>query len=256
MASPVADRRQCGEAGVGAEPSGRRHHGNRHGRSEQARQAVLEAADDLLVEKGFAGVTIEGIAARAGVAKQTIYRWWKTKTDVLLDAFLQDVAEDLTPPDHGDVARDLRAHLRQLAQFLSRLRRRRRLQGPDRARPSTIPRSPHDSPGRIPRRATPPRPPATGTRRTQGPTTRRPRPDGRDGPARGPPLLPRTGDRGADRPRVHGQPRRHVPPPTRPDDPGDLLTEPGRPPGDHRLRTRGLDLPQHDQGPGIRIHTG
>lgn len=97
-----------------------RHHGNRHGRSEQARQAVLEAADDLLVEKGFAGVTMEGIATRAGVAKQTIYRWWNTKTDVLMDAFLQDAAEDLPLPDHGDLALDLRAHLRQLADFLGR----------------------------------------------------------------------------------------------------------------------------------------
>ncbi|HEU4421258.1 MAG TPA: TetR/AcrR family transcriptional regulator [Pilimelia sp.] len=97
----------------------RRHHGNRHGRSEEARQAVLEAADDLLAEKGFAGLTIEGIAARAGVAKQTIYRWWDTKTEILMDALLQDLAEDLTPPDHGDVARDLRAYLRKLARFLS-----------------------------------------------------------------------------------------------------------------------------------------
>jgi AcrR family transcriptional regulator len=98
----------------------RRHHGNRHGRSERARQAVLEAADDLLVDKGFYGVTIEGIAARAGVAKQTIYRWWNTKTEILLDAFLQDAAEDLTPPDHGDLGRDLRAYLHQLADFLTR----------------------------------------------------------------------------------------------------------------------------------------
>ncbi|MEU6673803.1 TetR-like C-terminal domain-containing protein [Streptomyces sp. NPDC046925] len=60
------------------------------------------------------------MAARAGVAKQTVYRWWKTKTDVLLDAFLQDAAQALTPPDHGDLARDLRAHLRQLALFLTR----------------------------------------------------------------------------------------------------------------------------------------
>ncbi|MGW7695900.1 TetR/AcrR family transcriptional regulator [Streptomyces asiaticus] len=95
-----------------------RHHGNRHGRSEQARLAVLNAADDLLVEKGFAGVTMEGIATRAGVAKQTIYRWWSTKTDVLMDAFLQDVAEDLTVRDHGDLARDLRTYLRKLAWFL------------------------------------------------------------------------------------------------------------------------------------------
>ena len=94
------------------------HRGNRHGRSEQARLAVLNAADGLLVEKGFAGVTIEGIAASAGVAKQTIYRWWSTKTEILLDAFLQDAAEDLTPPDHGDLARDLRAYLRELAHFL------------------------------------------------------------------------------------------------------------------------------------------
>jgi AcrR family transcriptional regulator len=107
-------------AGPTAEPAAGRHHGNRHRRSESARQAVLEAADDLLVAKGFAGVTMEGIAASAGVAKQTVYRWWPSKTDVLVDAFLQDAAQDLVPPDHGDVERDLRAHLRRLADFLSR----------------------------------------------------------------------------------------------------------------------------------------
>ena len=96
-----------------------RHHGNRHGRSEDARQAVLKAADDLLVEKGFNGVTIEGIAAAAGVAKQTVYRWWSSKTDVLLDTFLEDAAEELALADHGDLERDLRAHLRHLARFLS-----------------------------------------------------------------------------------------------------------------------------------------
>jgi len=103
-----------------AGPTAGRHHGNRHGRSELARQAVLEAADDLLVTKGFAGVTMEGIAASAGVAKQTVYRWWPSKTDVLVDAFLEDAAQDLAPPDYGDLERDLRAHLRQLADFLSR----------------------------------------------------------------------------------------------------------------------------------------
>jgi AcrR family transcriptional regulator len=95
------------------------HRGNRHGRSEQARRAILEAADDLLVERGLAGVTMEGIAARAGVAKQTIYRWWSSKVDVLLDAFVSDMAEDLTPADHGDLGQDLRAHLSRLADFLS-----------------------------------------------------------------------------------------------------------------------------------------
>lgn len=95
------------------------HRGNRHGRSEEARLSVLEAADDLLVEKGFAQLTIEGIAQRAGVAKQTIYRWWSSKTEILLDAFLTDAAEELNPPDTGDPAADYRAHLRQLAFFLT-----------------------------------------------------------------------------------------------------------------------------------------
>jgi AcrR family transcriptional regulator len=96
-----------------------RHHGNRHGRSQEARLAVLEAADDLLVERGFAGLTIEGVAARAGVAKQTIYRWWASKTDILFDALIVDAAEFFTPADHGDLGRDLQDQLGQLATFLS-----------------------------------------------------------------------------------------------------------------------------------------
>ena len=96
-----------------------RHHGNRHGRSAEARLAVLEAADDLLVEHGFAGLTIEGIAARAGVAKQTIYRWWASKTDILFDALTVNAAEFFHPADHGDLGRDLQDQLGQLAAFLS-----------------------------------------------------------------------------------------------------------------------------------------
>lgn len=97
----------------------KRHHGNRHGRSEEARIAVLEAADDLLVQRGFAGVTIEGIAARAKVAKQTIYRWWSSKTDILFDALIADAEEHFTVPGSGDLGTDLRDHLRQLAVFLT-----------------------------------------------------------------------------------------------------------------------------------------
>jgi AcrR family transcriptional regulator len=107
---------ESNSAGNSAQPT--RHRGNRYGRSQTARLAILEAADDLLVERGFAGVTMEGIAARAGVAKQTIYRWWNTKADVLMDAFMEDMAEGLPEVDHGDVERDLRAYLRFLAAFL------------------------------------------------------------------------------------------------------------------------------------------
>ncbi|MBU2664630.1 TetR/AcrR family transcriptional regulator [Actinoplanes bogorensis] len=94
------------------------HHGNRHGRSEAAREAVLQAADDLVAEIGYARVTIEGIAGRAGVAKQTIYRWWRSKTDILVDAFVADAVQELTLPDTGSFGTDLRAHLEELVRFL------------------------------------------------------------------------------------------------------------------------------------------
>jgi AcrR family transcriptional regulator len=121
MTAPDLDtaRQRSGSAAAADGRGEARHHGNRHRRSEQARLAVLEAADDLLAERGFADLTIEGIAARAGVAKQTIYRWWDSKTDILFDALIVDADEFFTSPDHGDLGSDLRDHLGQLAVFLS-----------------------------------------------------------------------------------------------------------------------------------------
>ncbi|MFI7315423.1 TetR/AcrR family transcriptional regulator [Streptomyces venezuelae] len=57
-------------------------------RSERSRRAIYDAALALVTEVGYAKLTIEAIAARAGVGKQTIYRWWTSKGAVLLDAFL------------------------------------------------------------------------------------------------------------------------------------------------------------------------
>jgi AcrR family transcriptional regulator len=59
-------------------------------RSEESRLAILAAAFELIAEVGYAGLTIEGIAARSGTGKQTIYRWWPSKADVLMDAIAQD----------------------------------------------------------------------------------------------------------------------------------------------------------------------
>jgi AcrR family transcriptional regulator len=87
-------------------------------RGPRARDAILEAADDVLVEKGFAGTTIEGIAARAGVAKQTIYRWWSSKADLLLECLIDDARQDLPPFDTGSSAEDLRRQLLRFAAFL------------------------------------------------------------------------------------------------------------------------------------------
>lgn len=66
------------------------------------------------MEVGYAGLSIEGIAARAGVGKQTIYRWWPTKGAVLFDALLvmSEGADGIALPNTGDIERDLRTVLR------------------------------------------------------------------------------------------------------------------------------------------------
>ncbi|WP_081706594.1 TetR/AcrR family transcriptional regulator [Nocardia sp. CNY236] len=85
-------------------------------RRESSRQAILTAAFDLLQEVGYAKLTIEGIAARAGVGKQTIYRWWPSKGIVIFDAvlMLNEGSEGEAPllPDTGDLHADLTAVLR------------------------------------------------------------------------------------------------------------------------------------------------
>ncbi|MFB6956752.1 TetR/AcrR family transcriptional regulator [Streptomyces sp. NPDC056309] len=94
-------------------------------RSEKSRRAIYAAALALVAETGYPKTTIESIAARAGVGKQTIYRWWPSKADVLMEAFLdlgeqaaarqKDAQGEGQPdgiPDTGDLAADLKAVLR------------------------------------------------------------------------------------------------------------------------------------------------
>ncbi|MET7332094.1 TetR/AcrR family transcriptional regulator [Nonomuraea sp. NPDC005650] len=83
-------------------------------RSERSRQAVLDAARELVSEMGYAKVSIEAIAARAGVGKQTIYRWWRSKGAVIFDAFLalSQVDDAITLPDTGDIEADLKLVMR------------------------------------------------------------------------------------------------------------------------------------------------
>ncbi|MFD6799510.1 TetR/AcrR family transcriptional regulator [Streptomyces cyaneofuscatus] len=93
-------------------------------RSDRSRRAIYDAALALVGESGYRRTTIEGIAARAGVGKQTIYRWWPSKAAVLMEAFLDlaaRAAEEAAPqagaaeygiPDTGDLAADLKLVLR------------------------------------------------------------------------------------------------------------------------------------------------
>ncbi|MYU34785.1 MULTISPECIES: TetR/AcrR family transcriptional regulator [unclassified Streptomyces] len=100
-------------------------------RSDRSRRAIYDAALALVGETGYAKTTIEGIAARAGVGKQTIYRWWPSKAAVLMEAFLDLAARQSAEaaeaaggeaaatdaagtgiPDTGDLAADLKLVLR------------------------------------------------------------------------------------------------------------------------------------------------
>lgn len=76
-------------------------------RSERSRRAVLDAAATLLSKRGYADITIEGIAAEAGVSKTTIYRWWSTKASIYIDLYAELAAKVAPPADTGDFAKDL-----------------------------------------------------------------------------------------------------------------------------------------------------
>jgi AcrR family transcriptional regulator len=81
-------------------------------RSEKARSAILEAAAELLLERGLGAVSMDAVAARAGVSKATIYRWWPTKETLALDALYTEWANVPSAPDTGSLKGDLLALLR------------------------------------------------------------------------------------------------------------------------------------------------
>jgi AcrR family transcriptional regulator len=87
-------------------------------RCDVTHKAVLRAAYDLLAEGGIARFTIEGVAARSGVARTTIYRWWPSKGALAIEGFLEGTASDLLVPPTESAAADLRALLSLFARLL------------------------------------------------------------------------------------------------------------------------------------------
>jgi AcrR family transcriptional regulator len=81
-------------------------------RRRQARthEAILDATMELLAERGYFGLTIEGVASRAGVGKATLYRWWPSKAALVSEAMSRQLETDV--PTTGDVRGDLLACLR------------------------------------------------------------------------------------------------------------------------------------------------
>ena len=80
-------------------------------RSQEADRAILTATVELLAERGLAAMSIEEVAARAGVGKTTIYRRWPSKGLLALDAFVASFREEQAQPDTGTLRGDMLAAL-------------------------------------------------------------------------------------------------------------------------------------------------
>ena len=87
-------------------------------RSETSRQAILSAAFDILVGQGFEKLTIEAVASVSGTAKTTIYRWWRTKAELSVEAFFHGTELTLTFPDTGTALGDFTHQISELAAVL------------------------------------------------------------------------------------------------------------------------------------------
>ncbi|GAC1318088.1 MAG: TetR/AcrR family transcriptional regulator [Acidimicrobiales bacterium] len=81
-------------------------------RSEVCDRAIAAAAVDALLTQGYEGMSVEGVAAAAGVGKTTIYRRFASKAELVVEALRQHTTQtmiDESPPDTGDVRADLLA---------------------------------------------------------------------------------------------------------------------------------------------------
>jgi AcrR family transcriptional regulator len=88
----------------------RAHTGRR--RNDAAREAILNAAAELLETQGSANITMVSIAQRAGAGKQTLYRWWPTKGALLLEAMVALAESQVSGTETSDLRTDLIAFVR------------------------------------------------------------------------------------------------------------------------------------------------
>jgi AcrR family transcriptional regulator len=87
-------------------------------RSEKTRKTILKVAYRLLKNHGIDGVANQQIAKEAGVSTATLYRWWKNKHAILLDAYLETAREMLPYGKHGSPLARLRSYTIRTAEFL------------------------------------------------------------------------------------------------------------------------------------------
>ncbi|MGO8886752.1 MAG: TetR/AcrR family transcriptional regulator [Streptosporangiaceae bacterium] len=121
---PDAVASPAGDGGAVAPPARRGRP-----RSEQADRAILQAASELLAERGLGGLSIEEVASRAGVGKATIYRRWSSRGTLALDAFLAEFQGQQPLHDTGTLRGDMLAALRAWIRSVTRTSAGRMLAG-------------------------------------------------------------------------------------------------------------------------------
>ena len=84
-------------------------------RSEKARKAVIRSTLALLKRTGFHELSVEAVAAHAGVGKATVYRWWSNKGELVIDAFVSAVEKELRFPSAGPVLQSIHVQMRRWA---------------------------------------------------------------------------------------------------------------------------------------------
>lgn len=89
-------------------------------RSDRARRAILEAATELLLAPDGDAVSMDAVAERAGVSKATIYRWWRSKETLTLDALYDAWATAPPVRDTGTLEGDLLSLLRPWVRVVSK----------------------------------------------------------------------------------------------------------------------------------------
>jgi AcrR family transcriptional regulator len=92
-------------------------------RDSDADRRILQAARQALLTAGYAGLAIDEVAKRAGVAKTTLYRRWPTKDHLAIAVYADMLDRDVPVTDTGDVRADLSAYLKQIAAALHSVRR-------------------------------------------------------------------------------------------------------------------------------------
>jgi AcrR family transcriptional regulator len=92
-------------------------------RSAESRRAIIQSAMHILQNDGYAALNIEAIAAKAGVSKQTIYRWWSSAAFIVLEALIADMpSQEGLVPDTGSIRGDLQELVRPTVRALSQRR--------------------------------------------------------------------------------------------------------------------------------------